>query len=288
MKRLTDKHRWDLYYEGMQTHARGRARKVKFVGEGFRKYFCPYSDYFLWNVILKRYLPKTKGAKVLEVGSAPGDFLVGLHQIYGFTPYGVEYSEPGVAQNREVFRAHKIDPDNVIHADFFDDKFQQEFRGYFDIVISRGFIEHFTDVEDVVDKHVSLLAKGGCLFVSIPNLDEHSIYGMLASHFHQERLDSHNLNIMRKDAFAELFNRSYLSALFCDYYGTVRLSLMSGGNRNLLVRLAVSVCYRLERLLNPVFRIIFRDKGLDGRVFSPFLLYIGLKTAQEETDRQQR
>jgi hypothetical protein len=41
---------------------------------------------FLFNVVLRKYVPKIKGAKVLEVGSAPGDFLVTLNKVYGFIP----------------------------------------------------------------------------------------------------------------------------------------------------------------------------------------------------------
>ena len=113
---------------------------------------------------------ENKGAKVLEVGSAPGWHLVRLNQTFGFIPYGIEYSESGVELNREVFILHNINPDNVIHADFLSDEFHEQYKGYFDIAISRGFIEHFTDIEDIIEKHINLLTKGGYLIVSIPNL----------------------------------------------------------------------------------------------------------------------
>ena len=160
-------------------------------------------------------MPKNEGAKALVVGSAPGDFLVRLCNTFRFTPYGVEYSEPGVIQNRKIFDLHGIEPNNVICADFFDETFHQKYKGYFDIVISRGFIEHFTDVEDVINKHLNILAQGGCLIVSIPNLNRRSFYGAWSSLFDKERLQIHNLDIMSKDAFTELFDRSDLSALFC-------------------------------------------------------------------------
>lgn len=279
MKRLVPKEWWDSWYEQSRTCSKPRAPRKTFTTTRLGKYFCHYSDYLLWDVMLKKYLPRTKSARVLEVGSAPGDFLVRLHKKYGFIPYGVEHSEPGVVQNRKLFSLYNIDPDNVIHADFFDDKFHRRFRQYFDIVVSRGFIEHFTDVEGVIDKHLNLLADGGYLIVSIPNLSRRSIYGACSSLSDSERLDMHNLDIMSKQTFSELFDRRGLSALYCDYCGTLRLSLLASSDKFLL-RLALSACHRLQVLLNPIFRLVLRDKGFESMRFSPFLLYIGLKTVE--------
>jgi SAM-dependent methyltransferase len=223
-------------------------------------------------------MPKTAGVRVLEVGSAPGEFLVGLHKRYGYIPYGVEYSEAGVAGNRELFVANNIDPNNVIHTDFFDDEFQRKFCGHYDIVVSRGFIEHFDNVEDVIDKHLNVLAEDGCLVVSIPNFGRRSLYGACASLFSKDLLKTHNTDIMSREAFCGLFSREDLYKLFCGYYGTIRLSLVGAG-QNSAVRFAVRCFRKLQVVLNPVLRLVFRKRGWEGRTFSPFLLYIGLKRA---------
>jgi len=276
MKNLVDKERWDILYKKAQRRSTCNTKKTNRAIDGLRKFCCPYSDYLLWNVIFRKYLPKNKDAKVLEVGSAPGDFLVRLHQTYGLIPYGVEYSEPGVIQNKNLFHLYNIDEDNVIHADFFDDKFQERFKEHFDIVISRGFIEHFNDLGNVIDKHMNLLAGGGYLIVSIPNLNQRSFYGRCAALFHKERLEMHNLEIMSKDEFTKLFDKKELSTLFCDYYGTLRLRMVSPGNI-LPVKLAIYAFSKLDPLLSPLLRLVFRGKGAESRFFSPGLLYIGIK-----------
>ncbi|MHC4159106.1 MAG: class I SAM-dependent methyltransferase [Planctomycetota bacterium] len=272
MKRLTNRERWDATYQKALERAEVRAPKMKASSEKLRKHCRRYSDYFLWDVIFKKYMPNTKGSKVLEVGSAPGHMLVRLHETFGFVPYGVEYSEPGVTQNRKLFGLHGIDPANVIHADFFEDNFQQKFRGYFDIVVSVGFIEHFTAVEDVIAKHLNVLDEGGHLIVNIPNLNRRSLYGAWASLFNKERLRIHNIDIMSKEAFTKLFNNKGLSTLFCDYYGTLGLHLMTYGNTP-LTRWGRRAC----RISDPILRLIFGDKGFESQYFSPFLLYIGVK-----------
>jgi 2-polyprenyl-3-methyl-5-hydroxy-6-metoxy-1,4-benzoquinol methylase len=158
---LTEKEHWDSVHESEEEHLDSPANNRGFDYEqlslmrklvvGVKKLLGPnvlvrmssYGDYLLWDVIFQQHLPKLKGAKVLEVGSSPGEFLVQFSQKYECVPYGVDYSEVGVQLNRKTFSSHGINPDNVIHADFFSDQFQERYQESFDVVISRGFIEHF-------------------------------------------------------------------------------------------------------------------------------------------------
>jgi len=136
------------------------------LGKSLIEYTRDYHDYVLWEILYKKHLTKSKGGKVLEIGSAPGDYLVRLSEVFGFVPYGVEYSKNGVEINKKIFAAHGLDPCNVIYADFFSKEFKDQYRSYFDIVVSRGFIEHFTDLNDVIQKHLDLLKEGGYLLVA--------------------------------------------------------------------------------------------------------------------------
>jgi len=129
-----------------------------------------YPEYLIRKVLIEPHLPRRTDWKLLEVGSAPGFRLVEMNRRLGYIPYGVEYSAPGVGINRRTFAANGLDPALVIHADFFSEEFQENFREHFDVVTSYGFIEHFSDAAVVVRKHQALLKKGGRLLVVIPNL----------------------------------------------------------------------------------------------------------------------
>ena len=285
MGKLTEKAYWNSLYEPKVLEQERRSSKrhlrllikrilVATFGGKALEYRHSYADYLLWNVIYKKYMPKAKGAKVLEIGSAPGWHLVRLNQTFGFTPYGVEYSESGVESNRKIFTLHNINPDNVIHTDFFSDKFHKQYKGYFDIVISRGFIEHFTDIEGVIEKHTNLLTEGGYLIVSIPNLRGANY--ILTWLFHRELIPMHNLSIMRKGEFSKLFDKEGLLTLFCDYYGTFDFGMFDT-KRNSPMRFVLAFCQRLQLALNVVFRLLFKDKGAKSRLFSPALIFIGVK-----------
>jgi len=248
----------------------------KMLGKRLMNYMNNYSSYFLWDVIYNKYLLKRKGAKILEVGSAPGENLIKFYTDFGFEPYGIEYSEDGADLNKRLFILNNLNPENVIHSDFFSEEFQKKYAGSFDIVFSGGFIEHFTDVKDVIDKHLNLLAKGGCLIISIPNFK--GINYILLRIFYREMISQHNIDIMGIAQFTKLFDNNNLIPLFCGYFGIFDFGLF-GTKQNSPLRFVLSFCKKCQLILNIIFRILFKNIGLQNRYFGPYLMYVGIKNA---------
>jgi SAM-dependent methyltransferase len=283
---LSGKRYWDDVHQNRPTAAsgaaaverrhepfrRGMRQLKKLVSPRWLERSSAYDDYLLWESLFPRLLPDLAGSNILEVGSAPGKFLVKFSQRYGCVPYGVEYSETGAQANRTLFAASGYNPDNVICADFFSETFLNAYAGRFDLVISRGFIEHFTDVSAVIDRHASLLAPNGHLVISIPNL--RGLNYALVRFFHPEVIAIHNLEIMKKDAFAKLFERDDLEPLFCDFYGTFSFYVFNAQPQSPR-RHAMNAAYRLQPLLNLGFRSVFGDRGCETAFCSPYLLYVG-------------
>jgi SAM-dependent methyltransferase len=233
-----------------------------------------YSSYLLWDVIFPNHLRLSPGAKIVEIGSAPGEFLVRFSRKYQCIPYGVEYSQTGVEVNRATFVRHGFDPQNVIHTDFFDDGFRERYLGQFDIVCSRGFIEHFADPQPVIDRHIDLLKPGGYLLVDIPNL--RGLNKPLAWFFDKGAIPRHNLDIMRTEQFRKLFNRADLEQIVFGHYGVFSFYLFTGDDSK-LSRYALKACHRIQPLLNLCFRSALGNRRAESRAFSPFLQYIGRK-----------
>jgi 2-polyprenyl-3-methyl-5-hydroxy-6-metoxy-1,4-benzoquinol methylase len=283
MSKLSHKEHWDRVHGREQDHflrageagfGRRAVQAVKgWLGEGVLKKMSAYDAYLQWNVIFPRHLEAMNGRNVVEVGSAPGDFLVEFSRRYGCVPHGIEYSQVGVELNRKMFVTHGFNPDNVIHTDFFSKQFQQKYKERFHAVISRGFVEHFSDVSPVLDLHMNLLAPGGYLILSIPNL--RGLNYILARVLDKQAIPRHNLQIMKKEAFAALFERDDLEKRFCDYYGTFNLCLFTSGSplRGFLLRSG----HKIQPFLNIAFHSFLGDRGAESATFSPALLYIGRK-----------
>jgi SAM-dependent methyltransferase len=292
MSKLSTKAHWDFVHAGRERQApqsgvtvrqedtrlplrkRGIRAVKRLLGESIVSRAKPYSEYLLWEMMFPQFLRPRPGAKIVEIGSAPGDFLVKFSQKYGCIPYGIEYSDVGAQVNRDVFSRHGFNPENVIHSDFFSDELIERYRGHFDIVFSRGFIEHFTDLKTVIDRHVDLLAPGGYLFVDVPNF--RGVNNPLARLFDKEAIPRHNIEIMRKDVFTGLFNRSDLEGVACGYYGTFSFYLFTS-DKSPVSRFMLRTGFKVQLLLNLAFRTILGKRRLESPLFSPFLNYIGRK-----------
>jgi len=200
-------------------------------------------------------------------------------------PFGVDYSDVGVACNRELFTRNHLDAGNVLEADAFSSSFQESYRACFDVVMSLGVIEHFTaaELDSVIDAHVSLVKPGGRLIVTIPNY--RGLNYLLKLLFSRQNLGAHNLSIMRLDAFRRIFTSRGLRTLFCGYAGTIDLSMATpapGSRLNWLYQLFD----KAQVLLNGILRLSFREKGLNLPWASPFLVFVGAKEKAEEKARE--
>ena len=288
-RELTDNQYWDsiyqtgewasIYTEETKPAARPFWKRVtrlikRLLGRKIVDSMQSYADYCLWDIIYEKHMPRSAGAAVLEIGSAPGVHLVKLRDRFGFVPYGIDRSETGVEINKRIFAAHHIDRGNVIHADLLSDEVRQRYSGQFDVVLSNGFVEHFADPSEVVARHVELLKPGGRLFVSIPNL--RGLNYVLAWFFNRPVLAMHNIDIMSRETFFSLFAAERLSPLYCNYYGSFDFGLFNTP-LNSPLRHVLAFSRKLQLVLNLVFRRLFRDKAVESRFSSPYLIYVGVK-----------
>jgi 2-polyprenyl-3-methyl-5-hydroxy-6-metoxy-1,4-benzoquinol methylase len=284
MQRLTDSAYWNKAYSkiiteesppGKQNIERHKAH-CGFV-KSLRNHFVVenYASHLFWNVICPQYLPKAP-AKILEVGCAPGKKLVKFAKTFGYEPYGIDFSNPGIESTRELFITNGFNPENVTCADFFNEKFLSNYKGFFDVVVSMGFIEHFTEADRVVERHIQLLREGGVLLISIPNL--RGINYALTYLLNREALKLHNLDLMDSKAFLSLFQHPELDKLFCGYYGKFHCGVCISSEK---VDSHLAKNYgRLQQIADYCLMKLLSPGRFENRVLSPYLLYIGSKKSR--------
>jgi len=283
---LTDRSHWDHVHRRAPSDppadlSRGQGFRLLrcLLGDRVDDYAASYSEYILWNHLYRRYIPEWKGRSVFEVGCAPGHHLVRMHRELGAEPYGVDYSPEGVELCRRVFREHGLDPARVLQADFFSDEFLAAHAGKYDLVFSHGFIEHFEDVRGVIQRHARLVRPGGHLIVAIPNI--RGVNYLLTALFHRRLLKVHNLEIMNLRAFRRLFDQRGLTPLYGNYYGTFNFGIFytPEGSR---LQPWLAMAERIQLRLNILLRALVGARGVDGRYWSPYLIYIGQRSPSEE------
>lgn len=283
MHSLARREHWDAVHASERVEVQAPRAQVaqswprrvlkRLLGSRLRAYMSSYDDHQIWDVLYPPHMPPA-GSTVVEIGSAPGEHLIKLNKTFGLVPYGIEYSDAGVEVNRAVFGASGLDPENVIQTDFFSDECLASCRERFDMVISRGFIEHFDDAARVVDRHLELLKPGGLLVVTIPNL--RGVNRLLTSLFHPELIPMHNLKIMSKLPFFQLFDTIKVRPLACQYVGTFSFYLFNTKPGSKLAPL-LAACMKLQTLLNVLFRSFLGDRGAENRYTSSQLIFMGIK-----------
>jgi 2-polyprenyl-3-methyl-5-hydroxy-6-metoxy-1,4-benzoquinol methylase len=282
---LTDKAHWNQYWGHVDRTAaakpissweRAKRGLRNLVGSRRLDYLTrTYSDFVLWDSLYPHFLGDKRGQSILEIGSAPGEYLLRFHRTFGLEPYGVEYAEEGYRQQQHVFEAAGIPAGRVIFADAFSDSFVGEHAARYDIVYSRGVIEHFDDPSAVIEAHVKLAKPGGLLVLTIPNYRH--LNWLLKRVFDGESLPGHNLNTMDPAVFRHAFENHGLRQIYCAHYGSIDLSVSQPHKRSGALWLAYLLCEKAQLPLNLALRSLFGGAAPNSRYTSPFLIYVGQK-----------
>jgi SAM-dependent methyltransferase len=148
---------------------------------------------------LESWAPVQRGDRVLEIGCAPAKWLVFYADRFGAEVEGIEYSEQGASLSTENLERCGVSG-AIHHADFFT----FEPRPY-ELVLSLGFIEHFTDVAQVFSRHTEFVARGGRLVLGVPNF--RGIHRLVQSLADREYLERHNAVAMSPGLYRDLAER---------------------------------------------------------------------------------
>lgn len=132
---------------------------------------------------------------VFEVGAGNSIWLPFLAEHADCVVSGVDFSEEG-CRLAEVNLSARRTSGHIVQGDFFS--YAATTADRFDVVISFGFIEHFSDTAGVLGLMRGLLTNGGLLIATIPNWA--SLYGPLQRIVDRQVLDMHV--IMKPDDLA--------------------------------------------------------------------------------------
>lgn len=104
---------------------------------------------------------------LVEVGCARSQVLPVLAKRLGMTVAGIDYSPNGCEQTRLILKREDVTGE-VYCCDIFT--IPEYLFGKFDIVISFGLIEHFSNTTEIVSALAKLLKPEGLIFTNIPNM----------------------------------------------------------------------------------------------------------------------
>ena len=145
-------------------------------------------------------------------------------------------------------------PENTIHcieSDFFN--YETDIK--YDIVFSFGFIEHFQNTKDVIQRHVALLADDGQLLIVLPNF--RGLNGLVQYVFDRNNLQAHNLDCMKPTRLKSLARELELKNIIVEYSRKPMIWLEPNVSKSWIRKLIKSGSYFIKlfpfkcRLLSP-------------------------------------
>lgn len=251
-KKLTEQQYWENYWESVQL-------PVEIKKENCAPNILAELEVF------EKYLPKEK-LQMLEVGGAPGQYLAYFHKAFDFDISCLDYTSTGCEKTRENFKLLNI-PGKVYQGDLFSDELQLP---KFDMVCSFGFVEHFTDLNHVVEKHLNFLKPGGILILGVPNFL--GINHLFLKQLAPKLLSGHNLKSMDKKAWAEFESAFQLDVIFKNYVGGFEPAVFLKQEKKTIL---IDLLFFKARVLNSIFHNNFRWlRKFNSRYFSGYLLGI--------------
>lgn len=111
-------------------------------------------------------------SKVLDAGCACGDLSVKLKKLKNCRVYGWDYNPESIAvcRNRGIFESAEVVDLNEENQELY-----HSCKGFFDYIILGDVLEHLLHPDDVLEKMKGMLAEGGMLLISLPNVAHASV-----------------------------------------------------------------------------------------------------------------
>lgn len=113
------------------------------------------------------HIGNTEGKRILEIGAGDSGWLPYFAKRWGLRVSGLDYSPVGCERASSLMKRAGLEAE-IVCADMFDPPSSQ--LGRYDIVLSIGVAEHYTDTAGTLRAMARFLRPGGILVTTVPNI----------------------------------------------------------------------------------------------------------------------
>ena len=221
---------------------------------------------FLFHDVLEKHIPRKRDMSFLEVGGYPGLWAIYFEKYWSANASLLDrYVDLDVIKN--LHEKNQVNNIDIIEGDVFELTPTKKF----DVVMSAGFIEHFYNVSDVVDKHIKYLKKDGTLILTVPNFL--GLNGSVQKYLDRPTYDTHFMETMYDNRLRKILLEKNMEVRCIRYYGKFGVWLEDINNQPRWLRRSIY-------LANLIGRFLIR---FESRMFSPYLIAVA-KPKQENLD----
>jgi SAM-dependent methyltransferase len=179
-----------------------------------------YPENRLWDGLFRRLLVKfPAGSKLLEIGCAPGRWMIYFRENLGFDAWGIDYSPSGVEVAKHNIARHRTRA-QVVEGNFLEYQFPLKF----DVIVSFGVIEHYLNPMPVITKCLEDLREGGLCICAVPNIAS-TFYGGIQKSIDSDVWGKHVAYNM--EDLISFFDRAGFVRIKGTYFGCFNLGVVN-------------------------------------------------------------
>lgn len=218
------------------------------------------SDQYPFIKDLSSLIAKYSITSMLEIGGFPGYFSVWAQKQRGVKSTLFDFVvHKKILHDLEKANGMPVGSIETIEADLFS----YPPRPQYDLVVSNGLIEHFTDTADLIGRHVAFVRPGGRLFLTLPNFK--GLNGWFQRRFDPENYAKHYIDCMDPDFLRETCASLGLHDIDVHYEGRFMLWLENEEQQPAWVKAFLKATWLPSK-------VFFKVVPLESRQFSPYLV----------------
>lgn len=190
-------------------------------------------DYVFGDILAK--LIKENGIKTaIELGGFPGYYSIYLKKYEQLdTTLFDYYVHEGLVKQLLAKNGLQDGDIKIIEADLFNYTPAEKY----DMVLSFGLIEHFSDTKAIINTHLQFLKPGGTLFITLPNFT--GVNGWVQRKFDLDNYNKHYIDCMNPAFLAESCKQLGLKNIESYYHGKYTVWLENREQKSGIVKALV-------------------------------------------------
>ena len=190
-------------------------------------------DYVFGDILAK--LIKENGIKsAVELGGFPGYYSIYLKKYEHLdTTLFDYYVHEGLVKQLLAKNGLQDGDIKIIEADLFNYTPAEKY----DMVLSFGLIEHFSDTKAIINTHLQFLKPGGTLFITLPNFT--GVNGWVQRKFDLDNYNKHYIDCMNPVFLAESCKQLGLKNIESYYHGKYTVWLENRDQKSGIVKALV-------------------------------------------------
>jgi len=161
---------------------------------------------------IKKNIPGTQTKSCFEIGCFPARYLSVFGEL-GYELNGIDVTPRTEKELPEWLKTEHFKVGEITREDIFSYTPGKQF----DVVCSFGFIEHFTNWQELIEVHFKLTKPGGIIMIEVPNF-RGAVQNLIHKVLDKENLERHYTPSMDPKLWGQLLKSKGCEILYSGYF----------------------------------------------------------------------